>query len=83
MPYHKHKAALQQPACIRTLRIAKPALLAAQLGGFIFAVFPCDENKASTVAETFDERTGSCIISTDVNFFHVKSGEVAAWLSLN
>lgn len=60
---------LQPPAGIRAVFRAKPALLAAELGGFIFAVFPCDEKKASAIAEAFDERRGGCIISTDVNIF--------------
>lgn len=38
---------------------AKPALLAAELGSFIFAVFPCDEKKAFAIAEAFDKRRGS------------------------
>lgn len=48
---------------------AKPALLAAELGSFIFVVFPCDETKASAIAEAFDTWRGSCIISTDVNIY--------------
>jgi len=64
----KHKAALQPPAGIRAAYRAKPALLAAELGSFVFAVFPCVE-RASATAETFDKRRGSCIISTDVNIF--------------
>lgn len=50
MLYWKHKAVLQPPAAIRAAYRAKPALLAAELGSFIFAVFPRDEKKASAIA---------------------------------
>lgn len=69
MLYWKHKAALQPRAGIRAVYRAKPALLAAELGSFIFEIFPCDEKKASLIAEAFDKRRGGCIISMDVNTF--------------
>lgn len=69
MLYWKHKAVLQPWAGIHVVYRAQPAHVAAELGSFIFAVFPCDEKKASATAEAFDKRKGSCIISTDVNIF--------------